>query len=131
MKGFWTLLLLSLCLALPLAACGGPGDEVPAPGPAGQEEADTPEDGPSSQTGDYPPVIQVDGIIYLCHPEPIPGEVAEQAVIGRTTSYTDTFPTRDGETNFNPELDMPYARVEQGLAVLYENEWRLCTPYNG
>ncbi|MBQ3194801.1 MAG: hypothetical protein IJB59_14665, partial [Oscillospiraceae bacterium] len=50
------------------------------------------------------------------------------AIIGYTTSYTDTYPEKDGETNFNRELNMPYARVEGGIAVLYENEWYLCTP---
>lgn len=38
------------------------------------------------------------------------------------------FPEKDGETNFNRELKMPYAKVTDGIAVLYENEWRLCTP---
>ena len=33
---------------------------------------------------------------------------------------TDTFPEKDGETNFNREIGMPYAKVEEGIAVLYE-----------
>ena len=73
----------------------------------------------------------MDGIIYLYNSDPVPGEVDESAVIGRTTAYTDGFPSRDGETNFNRELDMPYARVGENIAVLYQQEWRLCTPYNG
>ena len=60
----------------------------------------------------------------------MPAEVDPSAIIGYTDSYTDTFPKKDGETNFNRELDMPYARVEGGIAVLYENEWYLCTPMN-
>ena len=60
----------------------------------------------------------------------MPAEVDPSAIIGYTDSYTDTFPKKDGETNFNRELDMPYARVEGGIAVLYENEWYLCTPRN-
>lgn len=126
MKGFCAMLLLSLCLAIPLAACGGPAEEPDSPGPQRPEETAS-----ASQTADFPPVIQVESIVYLYCADPIPGEVDESAVIGRTTAYTDTFPTRDGETNFNRELNMPYARVGENIAVLYQNEWRLCTPYNG
>ena len=53
--------------------------------------------------------------------------VLASAIIGYTSSYTDTFPEKDGETNFNREIGMPYAKVEEGIAVLYENEWHLCT----
>ena len=60
--------------------------------------------------------------------EPMETEVKESAIIGYTTSYTDTFPQKDGETNFHRELEMPYARVEGGIAVLYHNEWYLCIP---
>ena len=128
MKGFWALLCLSLCLSIPLAACGGPAEEVSCPG---SQSAEPEEPDRAPQVSAFPPVIQVDGIVYLYHDDPIPGEVDESAVIGRTTAYTDVFPTRDGETNFNQELNMPYARVEGGIAVLYQHEWRLCTPYNG
>ena len=77
---------------------------------------------------DYPAAIMVDDAVYLLSVEPMPGEVETSAIIGYTTSYTDAFPEKDGETNFNRELDMPYAKVEGGVAVLYENEWYLCTP---
>lgn len=58
----------------------------------------------------------------------MPGEVDNSAIIGYTSSYTDAFPEKDGETDFNREIGMPYAKVEEGIAVLYENEWHLCTP---
>ena len=77
---------------------------------------------------DYPAAIMVDNEIYLLELEPITGEIDDSAIIGYTSSYSDTFPTKDGETNFNRELEMPYAKVDNGIAVLYENEWRLCTP---
>lgn len=77
---------------------------------------------------DYPAAIMVEGGIYLKSAVAMPAEVDESAIIGYTTSYTDTFPEKDGETNFNRELNMPYARVEGGVAVLCENEWYLCTP---
>lgn len=77
---------------------------------------------------DYAAAIMAEGEIYLKAASPMPAEVDPSAIIGYTDSYTDTFPKKDGETNFNRELDMPYARVEGGIAVLYENEWYLCTP---
>lgn len=79
---------------------------------------------------DYAAAIMVEGEIYLKAASPMPAEIDPSAIIGYTDSYTDTFPKKDGETNFNRELDMPYARVEGGIAVLYENEWYLCTPMN-
>ena len=81
----------------------------------------------SSTTSDYPAAIMVDGEIYLLNSEPMPAEIDHSSIIGYTTSYTDTFPQKDGETNFNRELEMPYAKVEDGIAVLYDNEWHLCT----
>ena len=82
----------------------------------------------SSTAGDYPAAIMVDGEIYLLDLEPVQAEVDDRDILGYTTSYTDTFPQKDGETNFNRELEMPYAKVEDGVAVLYDNEWRLCKP---
>jgi len=83
--------------------------------------------GPDVAT-DYPAAIMVHGKIYYLSVEEIPGEVDESAILGYTESYTNTFPEKHGETNFNRELGMPYARVEGGMAVLYDNEWRLCYP---
>lgn len=83
--------------------------------------------GPHTET-DYAAAIMVEGSIYLKSASAMPAEIDESAIIGYTTSYTDSFPKKDGETNFNRELNMPYARVEDGIAVLYENEWYLCTP---
>lgn len=60
----------------------------------------------------------------------MPAEVDESAIIGYTELYTGTFPENNGETNFNPELGMPYAQVEGGIAVLYKNEWYLGTPFS-
>ena len=77
---------------------------------------------------DYPAAMMVNGEIYVLTSDPMPGEVDESAIIGYTSSYIDTFPQQDGETNFNRELEMPYAEVEGGIAVLYDNEWRLCIP---
>lgn len=102
-------LLLMLSLTLVLTACNA------------EETAVTAEI-------DYPAAIMVNDIIYLFEGEPMAGEVDENAILGYTESYTDTFPAKNGETNFNRELEMPYAQVENGIAVLYENEWHLCIP---
>ena len=77
---------------------------------------------------DYPAAIMVDDVVYLLPDQPSPAEVAEEAITGYTSSYTDTFPEQNGETNFNRELGMPYAVTADGLAVQYNNEWYLCTP---
>lgn len=75
---------------------------------------------------DYPAAIMVDGEVYYLVSESMVEEVDDRAILGHTSSYTDTFPQKDGETNFNRELEMPYAKVTDGIAVLYENEWHLC-----
>lgn len=82
----------------------------------------------SDTATDYPAAIMVNGEIYFLTSQSMPEEVDDSAVTGYTTSYTDTFPQKDGETNFNRELEMPYAQIEGGVAVFYDNEWRLCIP---
>lgn len=79
----------------------------------------------SSGEGDYPAAIRVAGRIYHLH-QPMPAEVDPSAILGETTSYTDGWPEKDGETNFSRTLGLPYAQVEGGMAVLYENEWWFC-----
>lgn len=83
--------------------------------------------GAEGAAGDCPAALMAEGKVYLLG-QPMPAEVEESAVIGRTASYTDGWPARDGETNFSRELGLPYARVEGGVAILYENEWHFCAP---
>ena len=78
-------------------------------------------------TGDYPAAIMVDDVVYYLS-YAMPAEIDESAVVGYTTSYTDEMPQSNGEINFNRELNTPYARVSDGIAILYENEWWLCKP---
>lgn len=78
-------------------------------------------------SGDYPAAIIVDDIVYLLAYS-TPAEIDESAIFGYTSAYTDSFPSRNGETNFNRELNMPYAKCENGIAVLYNKEWHLCLP---
>lgn len=83
--------------------------------------------GSTTETADYPAAIMVDGAVYYKSVTAMPAEVDESAIIGYTEFFTDKFPEKDGETNFNREIGMPYARVEDGIAVLHDSEWYLCT----
>lgn len=59
----------------------------------------------------------------------MPAEIDDSAMIGYVKSYTDTFPKKDGETNISRDLiGAPYAKVDGGIALLYQNEWYLCKP---
>lgn len=72
--------------------------------------------------------IMVDGVFYEKPYQPSPMEVDESAIIGYVESYTDTFPEKDDETNISKVMvGGPYAKVEGGIAILYQNEWWLCT----
>lgn len=79
---------------------------------------------------DYPAAIMVNGQIYHKSIAEVSGEVDDSAIIGHTTSYTDTYPQKDGETNFSREIGLPYAAVEEGIAILCDGEWYICLPYN-
>ncbi len=71
--------------------------------------------------------IVVDDVFYEQSYQPMTAEVDESAIIGYITSYTDTIPKNNGETNISKELiGEPYAKVEGGIAILYRNEWYLC-----
>ena len=71
--------------------------------------------------------IMVNDVFYEISYEPMPAEVDESAIIGYIESYTDTFPDKNGESNISKTMiGAPYAKVEGGLAVLYNHEWYLC-----
>ena len=73
--------------------------------------------------------IVVNGIFYDISHQPMPAEVDDSAIIGYIEYYTDTVPKKDGETNISEDLiGAPYAEVEGGIALLYKNEWYLCSP---
>lgn len=76
---------------------------------------------------DYAAAIMVDGTIYYKSIQEVPAEIAENNIIGYTTSYTDKFPKKDGQTNFIRELNLPYAKVDDGIAILIDDVWYLCT----
>lgn len=73
--------------------------------------------------------IVVDGVFYEKSYQPMPAEIDESAIIGYVSSYTDTFPEKEGQTNISKDLiNAPYAKAEDGIAILIENEWYLCLP---
>ncbi len=82
----------------------------------------------SGVESDYAVAIQVDGTIYLLPAQPSPAEIDPAAIIGYTQSYTDAFPDEDWEQNFSRELNQPVAKVEDGVAVMHNNEWHICAP---
>ena len=77
---------------------------------------------------DYAAAIMVNDQIYYKSVEAVTAEIDDSAILGYTKYYTDTFPKKNEETNFNRELGMAYAKVEDGIAVLFENEWYMCYP---
>ena len=126
--------IVTACVLL-ITGCGASNS---AEAPAGADsqivenagQTDIEENIATDGVADYPAAIMVNDTVYLLEGNPMPAEVDESAIIGYTESYTDTFPENNGETNFNPELGMPYAQVEGGIAVLYKNEWYLGTPFS-
>ena len=95
--------MLAAAVLLPLAACAA---ERPA--------------------GDYPAAIMVNGAVYQMACQTVEN-VDDTAILGHTTSYTDAWPEKDGETNFSRTLDLPYARCEGGIAVYCDGAWQLFT----
>ena len=103
----WMLLVLTLAFLLGMAGCSKGTDTM------------------------YRLGILVEGIFYE-KSHAMPAEIEESAVIGYVAFYTDGFPTREMETNISKDLiGAPVARVADGIAVLYQNEWYLCKADTG
>ena len=76
----------------------------------------------------------VHGKIYYLSEEEFSGEIDESAILGYTESYTNTFPEKHGETNFNRELGcrMPewkavwlFLWMRSGICVIqWKNRWK-------
>lgn len=69
-------------------------------------------------------MIMVHGVLYVDTERQIPVEIAPSAVLGTVTSTVDSSetPTKNSQANFDcPGTE--YAYYEDGLAVLYNNEW--------
>ncbi len=132
-------LIMSIACILLITGCGasnsaedpvGADNQIKVTYVENAGQTDTEENIATDGVADYPAAIMVNDTVYLVEGDPMPAEVDESAIIGYTESYTGTFPENNGETNFNPELGMPYAQVEGKIAVLYKNEWYLGTPFS-
>ena len=75
------------------------------------------------------PAVMVDGQVYCTTGEEFPGEVEESALLGEISSVVplSQWPEKEGEANFG-ETGTPYARTEDGLVVLVDQEWTLFKP---
>jgi len=72
--------------------------------------------------------IMVNGVFYEIADQPMSAEIDESAIIGYVSSYTESEPAKDGETNISEDLiGAPFAEVEGGIVLLYQNEWYMCT----
>jgi len=117
------------------AAAGGSsagGAEVP---PNSQEhnsgasapDPSSPVSSEGNPAGDWQAAIMVDGVVYWSTDTPVSAEVDESA-IRAVTSYTDTQPEEDGQTNFDRSLTTQYAMTDGGLLVRMNGEWILFDP---
>lgn len=72
------------------------------------------------------PSVMYNGDIYCTTGKQLPGEVAENAIIGKITSTVSLsqWPEEDGQANFDG-LDSSYAITSDGFVVLLDNEWTL------
>lgn len=62
---------------------------------------------------DYPAAIMAEGTVYLKSVSAMPAEIDESAIIGYTTSYTDTYWRADIFTKYSPS-----GLVSRSLAAL-------------
>lgn len=72
------------------------------------------------------PSVMYDGNLYSTTGKQLPGEVAEEAFVGRITSTVPPtqWPEEDGQANFEG-LDSPYAITSTGFVVMFNQEWTL------
>lgn len=98
-------------------------DQAPdAAEPALPEETDQ-----SVNGGEHRPAIMVDGILYWSTGVPA-AETVDEGGVRTATSYINTVPEMDGQTNFSQDLSARYAMTSQGLAVWMDGEWILFEP---
>ena len=71
----------------------------------------------------WSPALKAAGILYVSTGDPIKGTISEEDIAGRTKTYTDKLPKRNGQSNILSENGLPYAPWEDGLAVEVDGEW--------
>ncbi len=75
---------------------------------------------------DYPSLLMVDNEIYVFTQTIHDGEIEESEIIGYTSSYTNEYPQKNGETNFSRELKLPYAKVGNDIVISINEQWHIC-----
>lgn len=80
----------------------------------------------SEESGDYPPMIMVGGVVYIDTYEEYKGKTAGRKV-RKAGIYAETgVPAKDGEQNFDRTSGVEYFRVDQDrLAVCVDGTWRV------
>ena len=75
------------------------------------------------------PAIRYNMLLYTMSDVEYAGEIDESAITGRVSSVVplSEWPQMHGQANFG-KIGMPYAETENGLVVLFANEWRLMEP---
>ncbi len=78
-------------------------------------------------SGDYEAMILWGGELYVRAYDVSIANTSSLILVGETTSYTDTVPAKDGETNFSRKTGLPVARYGDYLAVKVnsDSEWYL------
>ena len=71
----------------------------------------------------WSPALKVDGTLYVSTGDPIKANIPEEEILGRTQTYTEDLPRRNGQTNIRSENGLPYALWEDGLTVEIDGEW--------
>lgn len=117
-RHFSCLLMIGILLAITSGCANSPSSSN-----AGHWESN------KASLGDYPAMIMVDDTLYYLEYQAV-DSVKSSSIIGYTSSYTDSEPSKDGETNFSRTLGLPYARTEDGIAVKYNGQWNLFVQQN-
>lgn len=107
--------------------CGTDSPQAPDAEPDSSGGFDVPSSAGGPAEHDFCAAIMVDGLLYWSTDTPVPGE-PDPSIIQTVTSYTDTQPEEDGQTNFDRGLTTRYAMTDLGLVVLIDHEWVLFDP---
>jgi len=136
-KGGFNPFILALLLAVLLAGCNSinSGNENPSgslPPNADSAQAD------SAQANSAPntllPQIMVDGAIYYLNSDYNSDiSIDENSYSGYVMSTVplSQIPTVNGQANFNVLIGSPYAKYENGIAVLWNDKWTSFTVNDG
>ena len=81
-----------------------------------------------SAYGNNRAAVTIEGRIYYVVGDPIyfeSEEIEAMAFLEHATPYIESKPEAG---YYDPDLEMKYAKVDEGIVVLYMNEWYLCVP---